>query len=177
VARLSSKQCDKAKQAIKSNHIEASMLWHSRPSVILNKNTCFIYRTYTGGMYYFDAILESWDGIGISVTNTTMITTAAKTNHLTSFSTGFFPEPNIIDFEFVFANDSFSDNSTIFMLLIITMIFYLIGMIWATVKDMKDDKAVSSNAFKNSLSRTRFQELAFENSLSRTHFQELALEN
>ena len=85
--------------------------------------------------------------------------TTAKTNHLTSFGTGFFPQPNKIDFEFIFANNCndtddnlkdapkinncFADNMTIFLLLIISFMFYFIGMIWAILKDNKDDKAVS----------------------------------
>ena len=89
--------------------------------------------------------------------------TTAKTNHLTSFGTGFFPQPNKIDFEFVFANNCndtddnlegapkinncFADNLTIFLLLIISFMFYFIGMIWAIVKDNKDDKAVSTYIF------------------------------
>ncbi len=105
--------------------------------------THYIMRTYTAGMLYFDVKLESWDGIGITIKNTTNLVTACETNHLTSFATGWFPEPNTIDFNFVFAIDSFSDNSTIFTLLIITIILYLICMIWATWKDIKDDKRVS----------------------------------
>ena len=90
--------------------------------------------------------------------------TTAKTNHLTSFGTGFFPQPNKIDFEFIFANNCndtddnlkdapkinncFADNMTIFLLLIISFMFYFIGMIWAILKDNKDDKAVSRFLFK-----------------------------
>ena len=102
-------------------------------------------RIYTAGMYYFDSVGESWEGKGISLTNTTKLMTAAKTNHLTSFATGFFPVPNTIDFEFVFANNCndtdeenyhynannnncFMDNMTIFLLLIISFTFYFIGM-------------------------------------------------
>ena len=94
-------------------------------------------------MLYFDVKTEVWEGIGIVVQNTSKLVTAAQTNHLTSFATGWFPEPNTIDFAFVFARGSFSDNITIFILLIITMILYLICMIWATWKDIQDDKLVS----------------------------------
>ena len=94
-------------------------------------------------MYYFDITSESWEGLGIGLINTTRLVTAAKTNHLTSFATGFFPEPNKIDFDFIFADVSVQDNLTIFLFLIITFIFYLAMMIWAIRKDLKDLKAVS----------------------------------
>ena len=100
-------------------------------------------RLYTAGTYYFDEQgVEVWDGVGITVLNTTNLITAANTNHLTSFATGFLPQPNKIDFEFVFATSSFSDNLTIFLLLIVSFSIYLILMIWAIIKDIKDNKAL-----------------------------------
>lgn len=67
---------------------------------------------------------------------------ACHTNHLTSFATGFFPEVNTIDFDFVFAHASFEDNLTIYLCMIITFILFLIAMIWATWRDIKDAKNV-----------------------------------
>ena len=93
-------------------------------------------------MYFFDVETEQWEGIGIAVQNTTKLITAAQTNHLTSFATGFFPTPNKIDFDFIFAKTSIQDNLTIFLLLIISFMFYLILMIWAVKKDIQDAKAV-----------------------------------
>ena len=52
------------------------------------------------------------------------------------------PEINTIDFEFVFAAASFEDNMTIFFLLLVVFIIYLIMMIWAIIKDRKDQAAV-----------------------------------
>ena len=100
-------------------------------------------------MYYFDANNEMWEGQGVTMTNTTNLVTAAQTDQLTSFATGYFPVPNAIDFAFVFADASFQDNMTIFMLLIISFLFYFITMIWAVVKDIKDDKAVSEHSEKS----------------------------
>ena len=91
-------------------------------------------RMYTAGLYYFDLATEEWEGLGINVKNTSQLTTAGGTNHLTSFATGFFPEPNTIDFDFVFSHASFSDNLTIFILLIVSLMLYFILMIWATLK-------------------------------------------
>ena len=100
-------------------------------------------RLYTAGMYFFDTVAEEWDGVGIEMLNTSKLVTSAQVNHLTSFATGFFPQPNHIDFEFIFAEASFQDNLTIFLLMIVSLLFYFIMMIWATCKDKKDAKAVS----------------------------------
>ena len=98
---------------------------------------------YTVGLYYFDVSTQIWEGIGISVYNTSIALTAGGTNHLTSFVSGFMPQPNLIDFDFIFATVSISDNMTIFMLIIVTFIVYLATMIWAAIKDRKDLKSVS----------------------------------
>ena len=50
-----------------------------------------------------------------SVLNTSKLVTAFESNHLTSFATGFRPQTNTIDFQFVFAFPSFEDNMTIFV--------------------------------------------------------------
>ena len=99
---------------------------------------------YIGGGYYFDENSDNWDGTGTGVINSTYTVTAIRTNHLSSFASGFLPEPNVIDFEFVFANASFQDNLTLFLLLIICYIFFIVGLIWAIFKDKSDTKSVSS---------------------------------
>ena len=98
---------------------------------------------YIGGGYYFDENSDNWDGTGTGVINSTKTVTAIRTNHLSSFASGFLPEPNVIDFEFVFANASFQDNLTLFFLLIICYIFFIVGLIWAIFKDKSDTKSVS----------------------------------
>ena len=112
-----------------------------------NPTKSYRFRIYTAGMYYFDVASESWEGTGMAVLNTTQLMTSGVTNHLTSFATGFFPEPNQIDFDFVFSHADFSDNLTIFILLIVTLLLYFILLIWATLKDKKDNAAVSSILF------------------------------
>ena len=74
--------------------------------------------------------------------NTTKLVSSCGTNHLSSFGSAWFPEVNTIDFDFVFAHASFEGNMTIFMLIILTFIFYIIAMIWAILKDKKDLRAV-----------------------------------
>ena len=82
------------------------------------------------------------------IKNTSNLITAFEVDHLTSFGSGFLPEPNAIDFAFIFTRISFSDHMTIFILLIIYFIVYFSGMIWATLKDKKDLEAVSSSTSK-----------------------------
>ena len=69
--------------------------------------------------------------------------THCSVTHLTSFGSGYFPEPNTIDFEFVFADADFSDNMTIYMTLLITTVVFLVTMIWAGFKDHQDVKKVN----------------------------------
>lgn len=76
------------------------------------------------------------------VLNSTRELTACGATHLTSFATGFVPQPNTLDFEFVFAAASFEDNLTIYLLLIIITFLYIVWMIWALWKDRKDEKKV-----------------------------------
>ena len=68
---------------------------------------------YTGGGYALNPDTEIWEGIGMVVLNNTRTSTAFKTNHLTSFATGFAPQVNKIDFALFFAKTSFTDNMTI----------------------------------------------------------------
>ena len=84
----------------------------------------------------------------LQVYNTTKLVTGCGTDHLTSFGSGWFPEVNTIDFEFVFAHASFEDNMTIYMCLILTFFFYILAMIWAIWKDCKDVKQVQENEKK-----------------------------
>ncbi len=39
--------------------------------------------------------------------------------------------PNSIDFDYIFANASFTDNITIYMAIIITFTLYILLLIWA----------------------------------------------
>ena len=70
------------------------------------------------------------------------ISSYCATNHLTSYGTGFFKAQNTIDFEFIFADFDFADNVTIFVVILVTMILFLITLIWAQIRDRKDIKEV-----------------------------------
>lgn len=124
--------------------------------------TSYETRTFTSGCYYFNSKNDDWlsDGLDVrqksyecsateqiihlsQVMNATNLVSACAATHLTAFATGFLPQLNTIDFEFIFTASSFQDNMTIFLFFIICFSFYIIMMIWAIIKDMKDIKEVS----------------------------------
>ncbi len=76
--------------------------------------------------------------------NTTELVSACNSTHLTSFASGYFPKVNTIDFRAIWAKASFQDNMTIYLLLIFCFFFYFIFMIWATWRDIKDKKLLST---------------------------------
>ena len=101
--------------------------------------------SFISGCYFLNP-KDRWVSDGMSINNVTEELSGCVTSHLTSFATGFFPMVNSIDFKFVFAASSFQDNLTINMLLIITIGTYLAMMIWAIVRDKKDEKLIRSPA-------------------------------
>lgn len=88
-------------------------------------------RTWTSGCYYYNERDKAWVADGMEIRESRYGATYCRANHLTSFGTGFFVVPNLIDFDYVFANASFEDNLTIYIVIIITMIFYLILSMWS----------------------------------------------
>ena len=89
------------------------------------------------GCYYFNSSSEEWDGRGVSVLfkDNVRIWTQCQTNHLSSYGTGFFKTVNAIDFEFIFAEFDYADHVTIFIVLLVTIILFLITLIWSQIHD------------------------------------------
>ena len=112
--------------------------------------TEYEFTTFTSGCYYLNKD-DVWTSDGMGVINVTNDVSACSTNHLTSFATGFFPEVNTIDFDFVFAHASFEDNLTIYLCLIITFTVFFITMIWAVWRDIKDSRNVKELVSYSSL--------------------------
>jgi len=75
----------------------------------------YTFVAYTGGSYFFNTTADEWEGMGLNTLNTSKIITGFTSNHLTSFGTGFMPQFSAIDFKFIFAHASFTDNMTIFV--------------------------------------------------------------
>ena len=61
------------------------------------------------------------------------------------FGGGFFVQPNSIDFKYVLAHADFTDNLTIYMTILTSLILLLLFLIWGTVQDMKDVEKMASH--------------------------------
>ncbi|KAF2356144.1 GPS motif protein, partial [Trinorchestia longiramus] len=88
-------------------------------------------RTAISSCLFFDKASLSWSSQGCRVAHGNASTTICACNHLTSFGSGFIPMPNPIDFSYVFANAGFAENLTIYLTIIFSLSFYIIGLIYA----------------------------------------------
>ncbi len=64
--------------------------------------------------------------------------TECYSTHLTTFAGGFIVLPEPINWNYVFANNNFNKNKTIYLTVIIISIIYLLLIIYARYKDKKD---------------------------------------
>ena len=113
-------------------------------SKISNFSTDYLLRTYTAGCYYLDEKYEIWTGKGLQVLSTTYEVTTCGSAHMTLFGAGFFVQPNTLDFDFIMAKADFSDNLTIYTAILVSVIAYLLFLIWAKYQDIQDDKRRAS---------------------------------
>ena len=112
---------------------------------------------YTGGCYFFNKTTEEWEGVGVSVDpGGSNLFSSCSSDHLTSFGTGFFPEINTIDFEFMMVELDYADNVTILMVLIVTIVLFLITLIWAKIRDMRDVKEQKPHWMKDNLKEDHY---------------------
>ena len=91
------------------------------------------------GCFYFNNTLKEWTGDShLGALGSNKFTTTCETNHLTSFGTGFIPIPNKVDFELIIANAGITDNSTLYIVMAVLLLMYIIMLIWGHYKDKKD---------------------------------------
>ena len=69
---------------------------------------------------------------------TDLSTIYCRCYHLSTFGGGFAVAPNTIDFAFVFAHASFTENVTIYVMEIIVGIIYVLMFIWCRREDKID---------------------------------------
>ena len=100
--------------------------------------TSFKLLAYTASCSFYDEKLSKWSNEGVRVAEADRHSISCRSTHATSFASGLFVRPNTIDFEYVFANASFTDNLTIYMTLIVLLVMYLLLLIWARWQDRKD---------------------------------------
>jgi hypothetical protein len=106
----------------------------------VNFTSDFLLRTYTSGCYYFDTDNGKWfaDGLTLLQNGTNIQQTHCTSQHLTSFAGGLVVMPNKINFQYVFANAAFAKNYTIYLILIVFFILYLIFALWSILMDNLD---------------------------------------
>lgn len=119
-------------------------------------DTNYSIKIYTSGCYFFDYNQRIWSGEGCYVANANTAMTHCKCNHLTSFGSGFFVAPNLIDFNYVFANAGFVDNITIYMTVVITLTIYVILLIWARNADRESIKKLGATPLPDNISKDKY---------------------
>ncbi|XP_068225345.1 uncharacterized protein [Palaemon carinicauda] len=107
-------------------------------------DTNYSLSTFVSSCLFFNNDLLTWSSDGCKVIGATATVTICSCNHLTSFGSGFFVTPNTIDFSYVFANAGFADNLTIYLVLIISLALYLIGLVYARIMDKRDVEKVGA---------------------------------
>ncbi|CAF1677637.1 unnamed protein product, partial [Adineta steineri] len=97
-------------------------------------------RIYTSGCYYLDKN-NQWKSDGLTVGPlTNHYETQCFSTHLTSFASGFVILPELINWNYVFANADFMKNKTIYLTVICVSVIYIILIIYARFKDKKDSE-------------------------------------
>jgi hypothetical protein len=107
----------------------------------VNFTSDFKLRSYSSGCYYYEVDSGKWSSDGLEVSIATNLRgTFCSSSHLTSFAGGFLILPTEIDFEYVFANGSFSRNPIIYATLIIITTLFLSFALLAGYMDKQDLK-------------------------------------
>ncbi|XP_069953284.1 polycystin-1-like protein 2 isoform X2 [Cherax quadricarinatus] len=95
-------------------------------------------RVTTSGCYFYNETSDMWSASGLKCLSANTTHVVCEAYHLTSFGSGYLPTPNTINFEYIFAHAGFINNLIIYVVIIITFVFYIIMMIWARFMDKKD---------------------------------------
>ncbi|XP_045614675.2 polycystin-1-like [Procambarus clarkii] len=103
-----------------------------------NFNFNYKFRVITSGCYFYNDTIDIWSGIGMNVVNANTTHTICKTNHLTSFGSGYFHSNDTFNYSYIFAAAGFINNLTVYLVLIFTLVWYILMMIWARFKDRRD---------------------------------------
>jgi len=99
----------------------------------------FYFLAYSSGCYYIDQSTGKWSSYGLEVESDTALSyTHCKSNHLTTFASGFEILPVTIDFSYFFANSSFQQNKTIYLTVSILFALYICICIWGRWMDKQD---------------------------------------
>lgn len=109
---------------------------------------------FLSGCYYFDRNELKWSSNGVEVLEETNEThTVCESDHLTEFAGGFIVLPNPIDFNYVFANASFTRNPIIYSTVIFLTCLYILLAIICVYADKHDEKKTQINVLKDNKSK------------------------
>ncbi|XP_043202140.1 polycystic kidney disease protein 1-like 2 [Amphibalanus amphitrite] len=128
----------------------------SKDLLVKNFSTPYLIRTFTSGCFYFDNDLNRWTSYGLTCVGADAETISCATTHLSTFASGLVVEPNTIDFAYVFANASFTDNLTIYMTMIVSLGLYLILVIWSRYQDKKDVEKVGARPMPDNVESDKY---------------------
>jgi len=116
----------------------------------INFTSDFLIRAYTSGCYYYDVNTGKWASDGMEIYDDTDLRQShCSSNHLTSFATGLVLVPQEINFQYVFANASFTRNKIVYITVIVVTCIYIIFAIWAKYMDVRDMKKLNNVALKD----------------------------
>jgi hypothetical protein len=116
----------------------------------INFTSDFFIRSYTSGCYYYDTQTGKWSSNGMEIyEDSNLEQTHCLSYHLTSFAAGLDSSPSIINFQYSFANASFSRNPIIYATVILFICLYVLFAIWARYKDRKDENKLNLISLKD----------------------------
>ena len=104
-----------------------------------NFTSDFMLRTYSSGCYYYDPLKNEWssEGVDIDADSTNLEQTSCLSSHLTEFAGGFIVLPAEINFDYVWANASFTRNPVIYTTVIVLCIVYILIAVLCRYYDVK----------------------------------------
>ncbi|KAG1652539.1 Polycystic kidney disease protein 1-like 2 [Nymphon striatum] len=105
---------------------------------------------------FYNKELNEWQTSGIEVESIEVDGINCRSNHMTTFGSGFFVKPNTIDFDYVFANANIEDNITIYLTVIISFVIYILLLIWARHKDKKDKEKIGATPLPDNNSNHKY---------------------
>ncbi|CAG0882734.1 unnamed protein product [Cyprideis torosa] len=116
-----------------------------KQKVMSNFSTQICIGTSTMNVAYWNDTYEKYSSDGLQLLDGCVRDQLIfTTTHMTLFTGGTFLKPNVIDFSYVFANAGFSDNLTIYMTIIFTMVVFTLIMIYAYLKDRQDVQKIGA---------------------------------
>ena len=131
-----------------SNTLSVSSLLSTQNQT--NFTSDFMIRSYTSGCYYYNSDTGKWSSNGMEIYEDSCIQqTHCTSNHLTSFAGGLVVIPSTINFQYVFANASFTQNLTIYLTIIVFLFLYILFAAMSMFLDLIDNEKLKITPLKD----------------------------